>query len=41
MFLGAGYFYDNGSILVCEYLPHGSLLNLVNHYRLKVVSLFN
>ena len=30
------YFYDSGSILVNEYLSHGTLLDLVNSYRLNV-----
>ena len=31
-----GYFYDGGSILVQPYLGHGTLLDFVNHYKLKV-----
>lgn len=34
-----GYFYESGSILVNDYLGHGTLLDLVNHYRLRVWSL--
>ena len=34
-----GFFYDNGSVLVNEFLGHGNLLDLINHYRLKVRSL--
>jgi len=30
-----GYFYDSGSILVDDLIPHGTLLDLINHYRLK------
>lgn len=30
-----GYFYDSGSILVQPFMSHGTLLDLVNHYRLK------
>ena len=36
MTVDRGYFYDSGSILVNEYLSHGTLLDLVNSYRLNV-----
>ena len=36
-----GFFYDNGSVLVNEFLGHGNLLDLINHYRLKVSDLFS
>ena len=35
-----GYFYDNGTILVDDLIPHGTLLNLINNYRLKVCLFF-
>lgn len=36
MSVNCGYFYDGGSILVNEYLTHGTLLDLINSYKLKV-----
>ena len=36
-----GYICDAGTILVDEHIPHGTLLDLINSYRLKVIlSLF-
>lgn len=37
MAVDCGYFYDSGSILVNQYLSHGTLLDLINSYKLKVI----
>lgn len=37
--IDAGYFYDNGSVLVNECLAHGTLLDLVNYYKKQTVSM--
>lgn len=39
MSVNCGYFYDGGSILVNEYLTHGTLLDLINSYKLKNTSM--
>lgn len=36
MTVDCGYFYDSGSILVNQYMGHGTLLDLINSYKLKV-----
>jgi hypothetical protein len=36
MTVSCGYFYDSGSILVYQYLSHGTLFDLINSYKLKV-----